>query len=152
MAYQTAYTQFQPDGFAGQIGNMENWNGLTRTATATIAFGAPAQRSGDKQCAPFASGGEFIGIAIAHHVVTSTNGDSYGQYDNVPLADEAGKIGGIAGAAIVAGAALNWDVTAGRWTTASASGTVIAVPGAEADTAASGNGVFFWVRLRRIPS
>lgn len=152
MAYQTTYTQFQPDGFAGMIGNMEEWNGLTRTATATIGFGAPAQRNGDKSCSPLASGGEFIGVAIAHHVLTSANGDSYAQYDNVPLADEAGKIGGIAGAAIAVGAALNWDTVALRWTTASASGTVIAVPGAEADTAASGAGVFFWVRLRRTPS
>ncbi|AYJ87658.1 hypothetical protein D3Y57_19180 [Sphingomonas paeninsulae] len=152
MAYQNGYTQFQPDGFPGMLGNMENWNGLTRTATATIAFGAPAQRSGDKQCAPLVTGGEFIGIAIGHHVITSTNGDSYGQYDNVPLADEAGKIGGLADAAISVGAALNWNTASGRYTTASVSGTVIAVPGAEADTAAAAAGSFFWVRLRRTPS
>lgn len=152
MAYQTSYTQFQPDGFPGMLGNMENWNGMTRTASATIAFGSPVQRTGDKGCSPLVSGGEFLGIAIAHHVITSTNGDSYGQYDNVPVCDEAGKIGGLADAAIAVGAPLNWNTATGRWTTASASGTVIAAPGVEADTAASGAGVFFWVRLRRIPS
>lgn len=152
MAYQSTYTQFQPDGYPGMMGNMENWNGLTRTASATIAFGAPAQRNGDKGCAPLASGGEFLGLAIAHHVLTGANGDAYAQYDNVPLADEAGKFGGVADAAIAVGAALNWNTTSGRWTTAAASGTIIAVPGAEADTAAAGAGSFFWVRLRRIPS
>jgi hypothetical protein len=90
MALQTTYTQFQPAGFPGMSANMEEWNGITRTATATIAFGAPAQRSGDTQCAPLTTG-EFIGIAVAHHVLTSTNADSYGQYDNVPLADEGGR-------------------------------------------------------------
>lgn len=150
MALQTSITQFQPAGFPGMSANMETWNGITRTATATIAFGAPAQRSGDTQCAPLTSG-EFIGIAIAHHVLTSTNADSYGQYDNVPLADE-GVYWGLAGAAIAVGAAVNWDSAAGKWTTASVAGAVYAVPGAEADTAASGNNSIFKVRLRRTPS
>lgn len=150
MPLQTAYTQFQPAGLPGMSANMEEWNGITRTATATIAFGAPAQRSGDAQCAPLTSG-EFLGIAIAHHVLTATNGDSYGQYDNVPLADE-GVWFGLAGAAIAAGAALNWDSANGKWTTAAVAGAIYAVPGAEADTAASGNNAIFKVRLRRIPS
>jgi hypothetical protein len=152
MALQTAYTQFQPAAFVGQLGNMEEWNGLTRTASATIAFGAPAQRNGDDGCSPLVTGGEFLGIAIGHHVITSTNADSYGQYDNVPLADEAGRIRGVADAAIAVGATLNWNTATGRYTTATASGTVIAVPGAEADTAAAAAGSQFWIRLRRIPS
>lgn len=150
MALQTAYTQFQPAGYPGMPANMENWNGLTRTATATIAFGAPAQRSGDQGCAPLTSG-EYIGIAIAHHVITSTNADSYGQYDNVPVADE-GVFWGLAGAAITVGAALNWDSASGKWTTASVAGAIYAVPGAEADSAASGNNAIFKVRLRRVPA
>lgn len=151
MALQTTYPLGQPAGFPGMSANMEEWNALTRTATATIAFGAPAQRNGDTQCSPLASGGEFLGIAVAHHVITSTNGDSYGQYDNVPLADE-GVWFGLADAAIAVGAALNWNTTTGRWTTAAASATIIAVPQAEADTAAAAAGALFKVRLRRIPS
>lgn len=151
MPLQTSYSQFQPAGYPGLRANMENWNGLTRVATATIAFGAPGQRSGDGQVAPLASGGEFLGIAIAHHVVTSTNADSYGQYDNVPLADE-GEIWALADAAIAVGAALNFNTATGRYTTAATSGTVIAVPGAEADIAASGAGALFKIRLRRVPS
>jgi hypothetical protein len=151
MPLQTSYTQFQPAGIPGMSANMENWNGITRTASATIAFGAPAQRNGDKGCAPLASGGEFIGIAIMHHVITGSNADSYAQYDNVPLADE-GVYWGTADAAITVGAALNWNTATGRWTTAATSGTVIAVPGSEADSTASGAGALFKVRLRRIPS
>lgn len=152
MPLQTSYTQFQPAAFIGMLGNMEEWNGLTRTATATIAFGAPAQRTGDDGCSPLVTGGEFLGIAIGHHVITATNSDSYGQYDNVPLADEAGRIRVLADAVITVGAALRWNTATGRYTTAAASGTVIDVPGAEADTAATGAGAQFWMRLRRIPS
>jgi len=150
MPLQTTYSQFQPAGVPGMSANMEEWNGITRTATATIAFGAPAQRSGDRGCSPLTTG-EFLGIAIMHHVITSTAGDSYGQYDNVPLADE-GVWFGAADGAITAGAALNWNSTTGRWTTAAASGAIYAVPGSEADTTASGAGAIFKVRLRRVPS
>lgn len=150
MPLQTAYAQFQPAGLPGLLANMEEWNGRTLTASATIAFGAPVQRNGDKGCAPLTSG-EFLGVSITHHVITSTNADSYGQYDNVPVAD-AGVIWGLAGAAITAGAALNWDSANGKWTTASVAGAIYAVPGAEADTAASGNNAIFKVRLRRVPS
>jgi len=150
MPLQTSYSQFQPAGYPGMSANMEEWNASTKIATATIAFGAPVQRSGDTQCAPLTSG-EYIGIAAAHHVLTATNADSYGQYDNVPVADE-GVFFGLAGAAITAGAALNWDSANGKWTTASVAGAIYAVPGAEADTAASGNNAIFKVRLRRTPS
>lgn len=151
MALQSAYTQFMPAGVPGQLANMEEWNGLTRVASATIAMGAPGQRNGDSQVAPLASGGEFIGVAVMHHVITATNADSYGQYDNVPLFDE-GVFFALADAAITVGAALNFNTASGRYTTAATSGTVIAVPGAEADSAASGAGVIFKVRLRRVPS
>lgn len=150
MPLQTAYTQFQPAGFPGLLANMEEWNGQTRIASATIAFGAPVQRSGDKGCSPLTSG-EYLGVAIAHHVITSTNADSYGQYDNVPVAD-AGVIWGTAAGAIVAGAAVNWDSASGRWTTSAVTGAIYAVPGAEADIAASGAGALVKVRLRRVPS
>ena len=150
MPLQTAYTQFQPAGYPGMLANMEVWNGITRTATATIAFGAPGQRAGDGGVAPLASGGEVIGIAIAHHVNTANSEDSYGQYDNVPLADE-GVMFVVADAAIVAGAALNFNIATGRYTSAAPSASVIAVPGAEADTSASGAGVLFKLRLRRVP-
>ncbi|PTQ13737.1 hypothetical protein CLG96_00180 [Sphingomonas oleivorans] len=141
---------FQAAGYPGMHANMEAWNALTRTATATIAFGAPGQRNGDNGVAPLASGGEFIGLAVATHAVT-VNGDLYVLGDTVPIADE-GVWFGKADAAIAAGAALNWNSATGRWTTAATSGTIFAVQGAEADSAASGADAIFKVRLRRIPS
>lgn len=149
MALQTTYGLNQASLVPGMHANQEEWNALTRTATADITFGAPVQRSGEKGCAPLTSG-EFLGIATLAHLVTG-QGDKFVQYDNVPVADE-GVWGGLAGAAIAVGAALNWDSTNLKWTTAAVTGAVYAVPGAEADSAAAGNNSVFKVRLRRIPS
>ena len=149
MALQPSYTQFQPAGYAGMHMDMSEWDGTTKTATATIAFGAPVQRVAGGGCAPFTTG-EYIGIAKAMHLVTG-NGDTFVQGDNVPVANE-GKWGAIADAAIAEGAQLNWNSATGRWTTAAVAGAIYAVPGAEADTAATGAGAFFSVRLRRIPA
>lgn len=150
MPLQNTYGLNQAAGYPGLVANMETKNPITRTASAAIAFGAPVQRNGAKLCAPLVSGGEFIGIATAQHLVTA-NGDGYVQYDNVPLLDE-GVIWGLADAAIAIGAALNWNTATGRYTTAAASGTVIVVPGAEADEAPGAAGVLFKIRLRRVPS
>lgn len=149
MALQTNYTQFQPAGYPGMHANMEEWNAITRIASANIAFGAPVQRLGDNGCAPLTNG-EFIGVAKAMHLVTG-NGDTYVAGDNVPVVD-AGVLFGLADAAIVAGTALRWNTATSRYTTAAASGTVIDMPGVEADTAASGAGILFKLRLRRVPS
>jgi len=151
MAYQDTYPQFQNTAYPGMIGTMEDWTGFTRTATAQIAFGAPVQRSGDNGCAPLANGGEFTGIARARHLATSP-GDYFVQGDNVPVIDMAGRMRGVADAVIAVGAALNWNTATGRYTTAATSTTVIAVPGAEADSAATAVGGHFWIRLRRVPS
>lgn len=150
MPYQSTYTQFQPAGYAGMQADMSEWDASSKTATATIAFGAPVQRNGDEGCTPFTSG-EYIGIAKAMHKVSGTVAESYEQYETVPVVNE-GVWFGTADAAITVGAALNWNSTSGRWTTAAVAGAIYAVPGAEAESAASGAGVLFKVRLRRIPS
>jgi hypothetical protein len=129
--------------------DMAEWDARTRTATAEIAFGAPVQRDGDEGCAPLAAG-EYLGIAGVRRI-TGATGDAFAIGDNVPVADE-GCFFGTADDAIAVGTALKWNTATGRWTTAAASGTVIAVPQAEAETTASGAGALFKVRLRRIPS
>lgn len=137
---------FQPPGFPGLLANMEEWNGLTRVATATIPFGTPVERvpANDMQCAPL-SAGEYLGIAIAHHVVTATGVDSYGLNDNVPILDM-GIIWVVASGAIAAGAPVLYDPATMQW------GTVgIAVPGAEADSSAAAAGDLFKLRVRRVP-
>ena len=87
MPYQTSYTQFQSLGLPGMQADMSEWDASTKTATATIAFGAPVQRNGDESCTPFTTG-EYIGIAKAMHKVSGSVADSYEQYDNVPGANE----------------------------------------------------------------
>ncbi|MES3042679.1 structural cement protein Gp24 [Sphingomonas faeni] len=149
MPLQTTYPQFQPAGFPGMHMDMSEWDGTTKTATAAIAFGAPVQRVAGGGCAPLTTG-EYIGIATTRRI-TGATGDGFAQYDNVPVANE-GKWGALADAAIAEGAAVNWNSATGRWTTAAVAGAIYAVPGAEADTAATGAGSFFSVRLRRIPS
>lgn len=149
MPTQTSYQQYQPAGFPGMSMDMSEWDASTKTATAAIAFGAPVQRVAGGGCAPLTSG-EYIGIAGVRRI-TGSGTDGYAQYDNVPVVNE-GVFGGLADAAIAEGAALNWNSGTGRWTTAAVSGAIYAVPGAEAETAASGVGAFFQVRLRRIPS
>lgn len=149
MALQTSYTQFQIQGFPGMSMDMSEWDASTKTATATIAFGAPVQRVAGGGCAPLTSG-EYLGIAAAQHLVTG-NGDTYVQYDNVPVVNE-GVWGGIANAAFAEGIAVNWDSATGRWTNAAVAGAIYAVPGVEAETASTGIGAFFIVRLRRVPS
>lgn len=149
MALQSSYTQFQPAGYPGMSADMREWDGGTKTASADIAFGAAVQRNGDNGCSPLTTG-EFIGLAKAMHTVTG-NGDKYVAGDNVPVVDE-GNWYVTAGKAIAAGAAVNFDSATGKWTDAAVSGTVRSTPNAEAETAASGDGVIFKLRLRRIPS
>lgn len=148
-ALQTDYSIGQPAGFPGMHADMAEWDARTRTATAVIAFGAPVERNGDEGCAPL-NAGEYLGIAGIRRVTNGT-GETYAIGDNVPVADE-GCFFGMADAAITVGAQLRWNTVSGRWTTAAASGTVITVPQAEAETAAAGAAAIFKVRLRRIPS
>lgn len=149
-ALQTSYSLNQPAGFAGMHADMAEWDARTRTATAAIDFGAAVQRDGAEGVAPLASGGEYLGIAGIRRL-TGASGDGYAIGDNVPVADE-GCFFGVADAAIAVGAQLRWNTATKRFTTAAASGTVIECPQTEAETAASGAGVLFKVRLRRIPS
>lgn len=151
-ALQTTYPIFQSAGFPGMHADFAEWDARTRVASAAIDFGAPVQRNGAEGCSPLASGGEYLGIAGVRRITGSaTNADSYVSGDNVPVADE-GCFFAIADAAIAVGAALNWNTATRRFTTAATSGTVIACPQTEADSAASAAGAVFRIRLRRIPS
>ena len=151
-ALQTSYAINQAAGFAGMSADMAEWDARTYVATAAINFGAPVQRAAGRSCAPLASGGEYLGIAgVTRLTGNLANADAYATGDNVPVADE-GAFWAVADAAIAEGAALNFNTVSGRYTTAATSGTVIACPQTEAETAASGAGALFLIRLRRIPS
>jgi hypothetical protein len=149
MPLQTTYTQYQPEAVVGGLVNGENFNAIGKhIASADVAFGAPVQRGSGLQCATLASGGEFLGIA--RRKLTGT-ADRYLTTENVAIIDE-GVIYVLADAAITAGPAVNFNTATGRFTQAATSGTVLAVPNAEADSSAAAAGATFKLRLRRIPS
>lgn len=153
---QTTYGITHAAGLPGMRADMSEWDASSWTATAPIVIGAPAQRAaGYRMAAPFASGGEFIGLASFKRKYVGDGSEAsaarFETGETFPLGNE-GVYFGVADAAIASGAPLNWNTATGRWTTAATSGTVLAVPGIEADSAATAAGQLFEVRLRRIPS
>lgn len=138
----------------GRRVNMEEWNTITRTkeGEGALAFGVPAVAgSGDRTCAPLTAAAQnVLGITEAVPTLPHT-GDAYEQYDNVAIC-ESGVIGVQLGADVTKGAPARFNVSNGTWTGASASSTVLTIPGAqfEEDGASGSVGA---VRYRRpIPS
>lgn len=138
----------------GRRVNMEEWNAITRTkeGTGTLAFGIPAVAgTGAHSCLPVTAAAQnVLGITETSLVLPHT-GDAYAQYDNVGIC-ESGVIGVLLGANVTKGQAARFDVTAGAWTNANASATVLTIPGAqfEEDGASGSVGA---VRYRRpVPS
>jgi len=138
----------------GRRVNMEEWNAITRTkeGSGTLAFGIPAVAgTGAHSCLPVTAAAQnVLGITEASLVLPHT-GDAYQQYDNVGIC-ESGVIGVLLGANVTKGQAARFDVTAGAWTNANASATVLTIPGAqfEEDGASGSVGA---VRYRRpVPS
>lgn len=138
----------------GRRVNMEEWNAITRTkeGTGTLAFGVPAVAgTGAHSCLPVTAAAQnVLGITEASLVLPHT-GDAYQQYDNVGIC-ESGVIGVLLGGNVTKGQAARFNVTAGAWTNANASATVLTIPGAqfEEDGASGSVGA---VRYRRpVPS
>lgn len=138
----------------GRRANMEEWNAITRSqeGTANIKFGAPVVPGATRHtCKPLSAADEnVLGISEASFVLGHV-GDEYNQYDNVAIC-EAGVIGVLLGANVTAGAQARYNVTAGNWTGAAASATVLTIPGAQFEYAGS-SGEVGVVRYRRpVPS
>lgn len=138
----------------GRRVNMEEWNAITRTkeGAGTLGFGVPAiAGTGKHSCLPLTAAAQnVLGITEAVSTLPHT-GDAYAQYDNVAIC-ESGVIGVLLGANVSKGAAARYDVSNGYWTGASASSTVLTIPGAqfEEDGASGEVGA---VRYRRpVPS
>lgn len=151
MPVQTSYTQTMAAGLPGALANGEDFNAISRTvATAAIPFGSPAARSGTFGCVPFVKGSEFLGIVRRDMKSTTTN-------DTQAVGETAGLITkgvfyATSDAAFAAGVALNFNTATNRYTTAATSATVLAVPGLEADEAATAAGQNVKLRLVRVPS
>lgn len=138
----------------GRRVNMEEWNAITRSlegATA-LGFGQPAVAgTGAHTCIPLSvTGQNILGVTEADATLPRA-GDAYAQYDNVAIC-ESGVIGVLLGANVTKGAQARFDITNKVWTGATASGTVLTIPGAQFDEAGS-SGAVGKIRYRRpVPS
>lgn len=138
----------------GRRANMEEWNTITRSqeGATNIKFGAPVvPGTGRHTCVPLSAAAQnVLGITETSYVLPHV-GDEYNQYDNVAIC-EVGVIGVLLGANVTAGAQARYNVTNGTWTGATASSTVLTIPGAQFEYAGS-SGEVGVVRYRRpVPS
>lgn len=140
---------------AGRRANGEEWNSVTRTnsGAGAIGFGVPVMPgSGTHDCIELdaTNGRNVLGITEASQVLSNA-GDTFAQYDNVPVC-ESGVIGVLLGKNVVRGAAARWDTVGKAWTDAAQSATVVTIPGAQFDEAGTSGSVGV-VRYRRpVPS
>ena len=143
---QETYALSQPLGFVGQKVNGEEYNAITRVAedAAGLAFGVPAVRgANDQGCALLtaANAAKFLGVSVRDVSVRPSAGDKYPQGGNVTILTKGAIFVRVQGAVTPDQAAL-WDTAAGRFTSAAASGTVIALPeGWEFDSSAASGGI-----------
>lgn len=132
----------------GKIQNMEEWNATSGIATGTIGFAVPVVAVGgvDNVAALTAAGQNVLGISVMEQFLAHA-GDNYLDEDIVTIAESA-VIGVPLGAAVTKGAQARYNVTAGNWTGAAASATVLTIPGAQFDEAGA-SGTVGLVRFRR---
>lgn len=129
----------------GRRVNAEEWNGISRTfetASAQLPFGVPAVAgTGRRGCVALTAAAQVVlGITEANQVLPRP-GDYYLQYDSVAIC-ETGVIAVATGTdPVVKGAQARFDVTAGVWTDAAASATVLTIPGAFFDDNIAANSV-----------
>lgn len=139
----------------GRRANMEEWNTITRTkeGAGTLGFAVPVMPgSGAHTCVELdaPTGRNVLGITEASQVLPHT-GDAYQQYDNVGIC-ECGVLGVNLGSNVTVGAVARWDTVNKNWTSAAQSATVVTIPGAQFEVAAS-SGSIGLIRYRRpVPS
>lgn len=130
----------------GRRVNAEEWNGISRTfetgSNAQLPFGVPVVAgSGRRGCVALTAAAQnVLGITETNQVLPRP-GDYYMQYDTVAIC-EVGVIAVATGTdPVVKGAQARFDVSNGVWTDASASSTVLTIPGAFFDDAIAANSV-----------
>ena len=148
------YSQTIAKYAVGRRANMEEWNTITRTnSTATaIPFGVPVVPGTPVHTCVIltATAQNILGITEASAVLAHT-GDTYAQYDNVPICQD-GVIGVLLGADVTQGAQARFNLSNSTWTGAAQSATVATIPGAQFDEAGASGSVGV-VRYRRpVPS
>lgn len=134
----------------GQPVNMEEWNARSISAGGTVGFGVPVvQGVGDQVgIAATAAGQAILGITFAEQLLPH-QGDEYRLYDTMTVAEQCVVGVQIGAAAVTTGnSQARYDVTNKVWTAATASATVLTIPGATFDEVIPANGVGA-VRYRR---
>lgn len=132
--------------------NSEEWNGISRTLAGgdedTVGFGVPVAYGADRHTvvALEAAADNIAGITEAN-LVLDHPGDEYVPGDTVAVC-ESGVIGVLLGANVTQGAVARFNVTNQTWTGATASATVLTIPGATFEYAGS-SGEVGAVRFRR---
>lgn len=131
------YRDTIPAYAVGRRVNAEEWNGISRTLAGSdnVPFGVPVINGTDEHTvlALTAAAQAVAGITEANLVLPHT-GDNYEPKDTVAVC-ESGVIGVLLGANVTKGAQARFNVTAQNWTGASASATVLTIPGATFDEA-----------------
>jgi len=150
-----SYAATLPDYTVGQLIDMREWNGTSRILAtgANLPFGVPVvtTTAADLECAPLTAAAQnVIGISRMNHVLYH-EGDYYSPGDTVSVIDE-GPIAVLLGANVTKGAQARFDVTAQRWTGATASATVLTIPGAQFEFAGVSGAVGVVRYKRPIPS
>lgn len=140
-----------PSYAQGRRANMEEWNTVSRTlatGSANVGFGVPIQvGTAYHTVTPLTAAAQPVqGITEASLVLPHT-GDAYQALDTVGVC-ESGVIGVLLGANVTKNAQARFDVTNQNWTGATASATVLTIPGATFDEAGTSGAVGI-VRYRR---
>lgn len=150
---QSTYGTAPAVGLPGQIANEELANIISRAVETSggINFGQPAARSAtaanENSCRLMASGAVFLGIAVLSRAVPADADDP----DNYPESTMAalmtqGTIFVTAGGTVAPGDDVTWNTSTGRYSTAAADGSNLAIPGARFETN-GGNGDIVIVSL-----
>lgn len=126
------YRDTIPAYAVGRRVNSEEWNGISRTlaGTTAVGFGVPViHASAEHTVGPLTEAAQPIAGITEANLVLPHVGDEYQQYDTVAIC-ESGVIGVLLGANVTKGAQARFNVTNKNWTGASASSTVLTIPGA----------------------
>jgi hypothetical protein len=145
---------FQRPGARGMIANAETRNLISRSLVVgapAMLFGVPVYRgTTDDLCTHDNAVGDFLGLSRRSGTSDPKNAvvDSFAASDEVPIMTQ-GVMWVETADAVVAGVPANYDKSLKLWTDAAVAGNVIAVPGAEFDTATTAAGLAK-VRVQRI--
>lgn len=131
------YRDTIPAYAVGRRVNAEEWNGISRTlaGSTNVPFGVPVVNGTDEHTVlPLTVAAQAVAGITEANLVLPHVGDYYEPKDTVAVC-ESGVIGVLLGANVTKGAQARFNVSDGNWTGATASSTVLTIPGATFDEA-----------------